>query len=76
MVGISFAGAHAQTKSAASKQTCKCAAITKTARDTNTPHGHWHHSAISGDVYQVCVERNGHYDCCMHHRKTVTVATK
>ena len=77
LVGVSFSSAHAQTKRTASKQTCKCAAIEKNARDTKTVHGHLHHgSSTSGDTYQVCVERNGHYDCCLHHKKVVTAETK
>ena len=75
LVGISFSSAEAQTKSSVTKETCKCASLAKTAKANKVAHGHMHHTS-AGDVYQVCVEKNGHYDCCMHHKKVVSVATK
>ena len=76
LVGISFTSAEAQTKGSVTKETCKCASTAKTAKANKVAHGHMHHSSTSGDVYQVCVEKNGHYDCCMHHKKVTSVATK
>ncbi len=75
LVGISFSSAQAQTKGSVTKETCKCASTAKTAKAKKVAHSHLQHST-SGDVYQVCVEKNGHYDCCMHHKKVTSVATK
>ena len=70
LIGISFSGAQAQTKNQDTKQPCKCAELAKKDKDAKKPHGHWHHSTTgSADVYQVCTEKNGHYDCCMHHKR-------
>jgi len=77
LVGISFSGAEAQTKSTVKKQTCKCASVAKTDKTTKVAHNHRRPgSATSGDTYQVCVEKNGHYDCCMHHKKVTKVVVK
>lgn len=67
---ISYSGAEAQTNS--SEKNCKCASI---AKKVNHSHHKYVHHHGSGDTYQVCVEKDGHYQCCMHH-KTVTNATK
>ncbi len=77
LVGMSFSGAEAQTKSSGTKETCRCAAIAREEKATHVAHVHRHAgaTATSADVYQVCVEKGGHYDCCIHHKKVVKVAT-
>ena len=78
LIGLSYSGADAQTKSSANTP-CKCAAISKNARATGVAHVHKHSGgkAVSGDTYQVCREKGGHYECCTHHKSVVTkVAAK
>jgi hypothetical protein len=74
LIGISFSSAQAQTKG--TKQTCQCASIAKKASASKVAHVHHHTASTSGDTYQVCVQKGGHYECCMHHKKVVKVATK
>ncbi len=77
LAGISFSGAEAQTKSSGPKQTCKCAKIERTAKTNKVAHNHRHPgSSTTTDTYQVCVEKDGHYDCCLHHKKVVKTIAK
>jgi hypothetical protein len=73
LVVVSYSGAEAQTKSAAPKETCKCATIAKKVKNG---HGAYVHHHGSGSTYQVCVEKDGHYQCCVHHKKVTTVAAQ
>ena len=78
LVGMSFSGAQAQTKSSGTKETCRCAAIAREVKATGVPHTHRHAgaTATSADIYQVCVEKGGHYECCVHYKKVAKVSTK
>ncbi len=74
LIGMSYTGAEAQTKSSEAKTTCKCASIAKKDKASGFAHVHKHSGGTtkSTDTYQVCREKGGHYDCCTHHKTVVT----
>jgi hypothetical protein len=70
LLGISYSGVEAQTKTATVKNACTCPASVKKARSSNTTV-----TRKSGDTYQVCKEHGGYYTCCVHHKTAKKIVT-
>jgi hypothetical protein len=79
LVGLSWSGAEAQTKT--TSKTCKCVSTTKAkkAKVGDAAHLHRHpgsKTTKSGDAYQVCVKKDGYYQCCEHHKAVTKVVAQ